>query len=306
MVSKAEAKGAQKAKAAHEEIESPWTLMWKRFRKNKIAMSGLYIFVFLLLFVILGPIISPYDANFMDYGNVNASPTLSHLLGTDELGRDYLTRIMMGGRVSLMVGLFAVVISVVFGSLVGGIAGYYGGMVDNLMMRLTEIVSSFPFLPLAISVSAVLGTRVPAEFKMYITMMVIGLLSWPGLARMIRGQVLSLREMEFMHAAKALGLSDSRIVVRHLLPNTLAYIIVYATLGMAGAIMSESALSFLGLGVTPPTPTWGNMIQYAKDMFVLKSRPWLWIPPGVCILSAVMSINLVGDGLRDAFDPKSN
>ena len=205
-----------------------------------------------------------------------------------------------------MVGLFAVVISVIFGSLVGGVAGYYGGAVDNLMMRITEIVSSFPFLPLAISVSAVLGTSVPAEYKMYITMMVIGLLSWPGLARMIRGQVLSLREMEFMHAAKALGLSDSRIVVRHLLPNTLAYIIVYSTLGMAGAIMSESALSFLGLGVTPPTPTWGNMIQYAKDMFVLKSRPWLWIPPGVCILLAVMSINLVGDGLRDAFDPKSN
>ena len=306
MVSKAAAKDAQKAKSAHEEIEGPWMLMWKRFKKNKIAMSGLYIFGFLLLFVIVGPLVSPYDANFMDYANVNSGPNMAHLLGTDELGRDYMTRIMMGGRVSLMVGLFAVIISVIFGSLVGGIAGYYGGMIDNLMMRITEIVSSFPFLPLAISVSAVLGTSVPAEFKMYITMMVIGLLSWPGLARMIRGQVLSLREMEFMHAAKALGLSDSRIVVRHLLPNTLAYIIVYSTLGMAGAIMSESALSFLGLGVTPPTPTWGNMIQYAKDMFVLKQRPWLWIPPGVCILLAVMSINLVGDGLRDAFDPKSN
>jgi peptide/nickel transport system permease protein len=305
MVSKAEVKDTKKITAAHEEIETPWTLMKKRFKKNKIAMSGLYIFGFLLLFVILGPIISPYDANAMDYASTNVGPSMSHLLGTDELGRDYLTRIMLGGRVSLMVGLFAVIISVIFGSLVGGIAGYYGGFMDNLMMRLTEIVSSFPFLPLAISVSAVLGTRVPSEFKMYITMMVIGLLSWPGLARMIRGQVLSLREMEFMHAAKALGLSDSRIVVRHLLPNTLAYIIVYSTLGMAGAIMSESALSFLGLGVTPPTPTWGNMIQYAKDLFVLKSRPWLWIPPGLCILLAVMSINLIGDGLRDAFDPKS-
>lgn len=306
MVSKAEAKDTKKMTAAHEEIESPWTLMWKRFKKNKIAMSGLYIFGFLLVFVIVGPLVSPYDPNFMDYANTNSGPTMSHFLGTDELGRDYLTRIMIGGRISLMVGLFAVVISVIFGSLIGGIAGYYGGTVDNLMMRLTEIVSSFPFLPLAISVSAVLGTRVPAEYKMYITMMVIGLLSWPGLARMIRGQVLSLREMEFMHAAKALGLSDSRIVIRHLLPNTLAYIIVYSTLGMAGAIMSESALSFLGLGVTPPTPTWGNMIQYAKDLFVLKSRPWLWIPPGLCILLAVMSINLIGDGLRDAFDPKSN
>lgn len=306
MVSKAEAKDTKKLTAAHEEIESPWTLMWKRFKKNKIAMSGLYIFIALLLFVIIGPFLSPYDPNFMDYANTNSGPALSHLLGTDELGRDYLTRIMIGGRISLMVGLFAVVISVIFGSLIGGIAGYYGGAIDNLMMRLTEIVSSFPFLPLAISVSAVLGTRIPADYKMYVTMMVIGLLSWPGLARMIRGQVLSLREMEFMHAAKALGLSDTRIVIRHLLPNTLAYIIVYSTLGMAGAIMSESALSFLGLGVTPPTPTWGNMIQYAKDLFVLKSRPWLWIPPGTCILLAVMSINLIGDGLRDAFDPKSN
>lgn len=307
MVSKKEAKDANKlAGKGHEEIEGPWQLMWKRFRKNKIAMSGLVVFSLLLLFVIVGPWLSPYDPNYMDLVNVNQGPSMAHLLGTDELGRDYLTRLMVGGRISLMVGVFAVVISVVLGAAVGGSAGYYGGFVDNLMMRLTEIVSSFPFLPLAISVSAVVGNSVPAEFKMYITMMVIGLLSWTGLARMIRGQILSLREQEFMHAAKALGLSDTRIVVRHLLPNTLAYIIVYATLGMAGAIMSESALSFLGLGVTPPTPTWGNMVQYARDMFTLKTRPWLWVPPGVCILLAVMSINLVGDGLRDAFDPKSN
>jgi peptide/nickel transport system permease protein len=172
-------------------------------------------------------------------------------------------------------------------------------------MRFTEVVTSFPFLPLAITVSAVLGPRVSGEFRMYVTMMVIGILSWPGLARLIRGQILSLRELEFMQAAKALGLSDRRIVTRHLLPNTLAYIIVSATLGMAGAILTESALSFLGLGVTPPTPTWGNMIQYAREFYVLKTRPWLWIPPGVGILLAVMSINLIGDGLRDAFDPKN-
>lgn len=307
MVSKTEAKESKIAKTSnHEAIEGPWQMMWKRYRKNKIAMSGLIIFGLLLVFVIIGPILSPYDPNYMDYANVNHGPTIEHLLGTDELGRDYLTRLMFGGRISLMVGLFAVVISIVLGCAVGGIAGYYGGAIDNLMMRFTEIVSAFPFLPLAISVQAVIGTSVPAEYKMYITMMVIGLLSWTGLARMIRGQVLSLREQEFMHAAKALGLSDTRIVVRHLLPNTLAYIIVYSTLGMAGAIMSESALSFLGLGVTPPTPTWGNMVQYARDLFTLKTRPWLWIPPGVCILLAVMSINLVGDGLRDAFDPKSN
>lgn len=307
MVSKAEAPEENKVvlKAKEEEIEGPWRLVGKRFKKNGIAVSGLIIFTFMVLMVILGPLLSPYSPDYMDMKALNIPPNASHWLGTDELGRDYLTRILVGGQISIAVGIFAVSISVVLGALIGGSAGYYGGIVDNLLMRLTEIVSSFPFLPLAITISAVLGVKVSPENKMYITMMVIGLLGWPGLARMIRGQVLSLRELEFMHAAKALGLSDVRIVVKHLLPNTLAYIIVYATLGMADAIMAESALSFLGLGVTPPTPTWGNMIQYARDLFTLKSKPWLWIPPGMCILMAVMSINLIGDGLRDAFDPKN-
>lgn len=307
MVSKAEAPEENKVvlKAKEEAIEGPWQLVGKRFKKNGIAVSGLIIFAFMVLMVIIGPLLSPYSPDYMDMKALNIPPNASHWLGTDELGRDYLTRILVGGQISIAVGIFAVSISVVLGALIGGSAGYYGGIVDNLLMRLTEIVSSFPFLPLAITISAVLGVKVSPENKMYITMMVIGLLGWPGLARMIRGQVLSLRELEFMHAAKALGLSDVRIVIKHLLPNTLAYIIVYATLGMADAIMAESALSFLGLGVTPPTPTWGNMIQYARDLFTLKSKPWLWIPPGMCILMAVMSINLIGDGLRDAFDPKN-
>jgi peptide/nickel transport system permease protein len=299
------AETASKTKLRHEKVESPWGMTWNRFKKNKVAIVGLIIFILLLLFVVVGPVLTGYDGNTMNYTNVNQKPTAQHLLGTDELGRDYMTRIMLGGRVSMMVGIFAVTISVIFGSLIGGIAGFYGGKIDNLLMRFTEVVTSFPFLPLAITVSAVLGPRVSGEFRMYVTMMVIGILSWPGLARLIRGQILSLRELEFMQAAKALGLSDRRIVTRHLLPNTLAYIIVSATLGMAGAILTESALSFLGLGVTPPTPTWGNMIQYAREFYVLKTRPWLWIPPGVGILLAVMSINLIGDGLRDAFDPKN-
>lgn len=307
MVSKADEKEAalNVAKQGREEIEGPWRLVWKRFKKNNIALSGVVIFVLLVLMVIVGPLLSPYSPDYMDMKAISMAPSADHWLGTDELGRDYLTRLMVGGQISMAVGVFAVSIMTVLGALIGGIAGYYGGLVDNLMMRLNEIVSSFPFLPLAITISAVLGVKVPPEYKMYITMMVIGLLGWTGLARMIRGQILSLRELEFMQAAKALGISDARIVVKHLLPNTFAYIIVFATLGMADAIMAESSLSFLGLGVTPPTPTWGNMIQYAKDMYTLQMKPWLWIPPGVCILLAIMSINLIGDGLRDAFDPKN-
>ena len=172
-------------------------------------------------------------------------------------------------------------------------------------MRIDEIFMSFPFLPLAITISAVVGTRVEPQQKMYIVMLIIGFLSWPGLARMIRGQILSLREQEFIQAARALGIRDSRIILKHLIPNTVGYIIVSASIGMAGAIMSEASLSFLGLGVTPPIPTWGNLVQNARDIYVLKNRVWLWLPPGICIFLAVMSINLFGDGLRDAIDPKS-
>ncbi len=292
-------------KMIKESIEGPWQMAWKRFRKNKLAMLGGVIILVLIFGAVFAPVLSPYALDDLDYSQVNKPPSAQHWLGTDQLGRDYFTRMLHGSRVSLQVGVFAVLISVVLGSLVGGIAGYYGGWVDNLCMRIVEIVMSFPFLPLAITVSAVVGARLPAEYKMYITMMVIGLLSWTGLARMIRGQILSLREQEFMQAAKALGLSDKRIIIKHLLPNTVAYIIVSATLGMAGAIMTESALSFLGLGVAPPTPTWGNMVQNARDFYILTRRPWLWVPPGLAIFLTVMSINLLGDGLRDALDPKT-
>jgi peptide/nickel transport system permease protein len=289
----------------HEHVIGPWEMVFNRFKKNKIAITGCVILFLLVFGAVFAPVLTPYSEEYRDLKHINKPPSAAHWLGTDEIGRDYLTRVLYGGRVSLMVGIFAVVISVILGSLIGGIAGYYGGVVDDVLMRITEVVMSFPFLPLAITVSAVVGTQVPGEYKMYITMMVIGILSWTGLARLVRGQILSLREMEFMQAATALGLSDMRKIVKHLLPNTLGYIIVSATLALAGAIMTESALSFLGLGVVPPTPTWGNMIQSAREFFVLKTRPWIWIPPGMCIFLTVMSINLIGDGLRDAIDPKS-
>ena len=295
----------EERKEEDQEILTPWKLILRKFKKNPIPKVGLVILIILIASAILAPILTPYDPYEMDFSIINKPPSKAHLLGTDEVGRDYLTRILYGGRVSMKVGIFAVILEVLIGALVGGLAGYYGGWVDNVLMRVVEIFMAFPFLPLAITISAVVGTRVEPQQRMYILMLIIGLLSWPGLARMIRGQILSLREQEFIQAAKALGIRDSKIIWKHLLPNTLGYIIVSATFGMAGAIMSESSLSFLGLGVTPPIPTWGNLVQNARDLYTLKNRVWLWLPPGIMIFLAVMSINLFGDGLRDAIDPKS-
>ncbi len=294
-----------KQKVKKESIETPWTIVRKKFFRSKVAILAMIILSVLIIAVIFAPYLTPYSPEQLNPGNANKPPSSEHLLGTDYLGRDYLTRVLYGGRISLQVGLFAVCITVTIGTLVGGIAGYYGGKIDIFLMRIAEIFLSLPFFPLAITVSAVVGTRLPGEYKMYITMMVIGLLSWPSLARIIRGQILSLREQEFMQAATALGLSDSKKIFKHLIPNVLGYIIVSATLGMASAILTESALSYLGLGVVPPTATWGNMISIANDSYVLLNRPWLWIPPGLCIFLTVMCVNIIGDTLRDAIDPKS-
>ncbi|MGL5069082.1 MAG: oligopeptide ABC transporter permease [Sarcina sp.] len=288
-----------------EKIESPWVLAFKRLKKNKLAMAGLVILSVLLLIVIIGPMIYPHDYLEVDYTKVYQEPSMQHLLGTDNVGRDVLARLIYGGRYSLSIGIVAVAISVTIGSSLGVIAGYYGGKIDGFIMRIVDVFMCFPFLPLLIMVSAVMqAIKVPPEYRIYVVMVVIGLLSWTGTCRMVRGQVLSLREQEFMQAAESLGLSDFRKMFFHLLPNTFAVIIVSATLGIGGAILTESSLSFLGLGVTPPTPTWGNMIQVANDYYTMSNRPWLWIPPGICIFITVMAINIFGDGLRDALDPK--
>lgn len=288
-----------------EKIESPWSVAWKRLRKNKLAMTGLIILIILTLVAIFGPMIYPYDMNKLDYLNIEAPPSVQHILGTDNLGRDVLARLMQAGRISLAVGFVAVTIEVIIGASLGVLAGYYGGVVDAIIMRIVDIFLCFPFLPLLIMLSAVMSDlKVAPEKRMFVVMFIIGLLSWPGLCRLVRGQILSLREQEFMQAAEALGLRDRRKMFTHLLPNTFASIIVSATLGIGGAILTESSLSFLGLGVTPPTPTWGNMIQVVNDSYTLQNMPWLWMPPGICIFLTVMSINIFGDGLRDALDPK--
>lgn len=291
---------------AQQKIYTPGMLIRRKFFKRKIAVFGLIIFSVMLLAIILFAIFGNQEAAMkVNRAFRNAPPDANFWLGTDNVGRDMFARMMQGGQVSMLVGVVAVTIQVLMGMLVGGVSGYYGGWIDNILMRITEIVQSFPFTPLAITVSAILGSRVTANQKLIVVIGLIGFLSWPGLARMIRGQILSLREMEFVQAARALGVKDGRIITRHLLPNTIAYIIVNATIGMAGAILTEASLSFLGLGVPPSTPTWGNLINAGSDMYNLQNRPWLWVPPGVAIFLTVMSINLIGDGMRDAIDPKS-
>src|SRR5690606_26089526 len=229
-----------------------------------------------------------------------------HWLGTDKLGRDILLRVMLAGRISLIVGLVATVISVVIGATIGAIAGFYGKWVDALFMRIADIFMALPTLPILIILGVVLSDlKIDPAQRIYYIMAIIGFLNWTTIARLVRGQILSLREQEFMQATVALGIKDSRKVFRHLLPNTVPIIIVTATLSVAGAILTESALSFLGVGVVPPTASWGNMISAANNLIELDKRPWLWIPPGICVLVTTVAINIMGDGLRDALDPKA-
>lgn len=288
-----------------EKIESigPWRIALRKFMANKVAVAGLIIFVLIVLSVIFVPMIMRIDVYDLDLTQSNQAPSAAHWLGTDDQGRDCLYRLFLGGRISILVGVIAALITVILGCIVGGIAGYYGGVVDNLLMRFCEIIYSLPFTPMIIAVSAAM-LWVPASQKMYTVAFLIGALSWPGLARLVRGQILTLREQEFMQACEALGFSDFSKIFRHLLPNVLSLVIVNATLQMASAILTEAGLSFLGMGVQTPIPSWGNLMNLARDSQVFKNFPWEWIPAGIMCLLTVVSINLVGEGLRDAFDPK--
>lgn len=296
---------ARNKEKKNENVEAlgPWRIAWNRFRKNRIAMTGLIIFVLIILTVIIIPELCGIKVTDYNLDMKNLAPSADHWLGTDKQGRDVFFRLFLGGRISIMVGLISALIVVFLGCVIGGIAGYYGGVVDNLLMRFSEIVYSLPFTPMIIACAAAL-LWTPQTTKMYIVSLLIGLLSWPGLARLIRGQILSLREQEFMQACEALGISDFSKIFRHLIPNVLSMIIVNATLTMASAILTEAGLSYLGMGVTAPTPSWGNLMNLARDSKVFHDYIWQWVPAGFMCVLTVISINLIGEGLRDAFDPK--
>jgi peptide/nickel transport system permease protein len=270
---------------------------WTRFRHHRLAVIGVVILALLTFSAVGAPVIGRYDPNRTSIRLYRKPPTTTHILGSDASGRDVFSRLLYAGRISLSVGLVSVAIYTSIGVILGAFAGYYGGWVDSTIMRLADVVLAFPALIIIITLVSLLGPSV------WNIMMVIGFLGWPSIARILRGQFLALREQEFVLASRAIGSSNRRIIFRHLLPNALAPIIVAATFGMAGAILLEAGLSFLGLGVQPPTASWGNMLNDAQSLPILQSMPWLWLPPGVMIALAVLSINFIGDGLRDAFDP---
>ena len=232
-------------------------------------------------------------------------PTMQHLLGTDRDGNDVFTRLQYGGKISLMIGLICMLLCLFIGITIGGLSGYYGGIVDGIGMRIVDVFLSIPDIPIIILINSMMrAVGVNERAKIYYLMLIIGALYWPGIARVLRGQILSLREREFMIATEAVGLRASRRIIKHLLPNVSPQIIVEATLLVGDVILLESALSFLGLGVSPPFSSWGIMVSSVSDVIVMLDCPYVWVPPGICILLTVMSINFIGDGLRDAFDPK--
>lgn len=269
--------------------------IWHAFIKHKPAVISAVVLFTIILAVLFAPVIAPYKFDSIDLRNTKQPPSLIHMMGTDDLGRDLFTRILFGGRISMSIGVFAALVGTILGSIIGAAAGYYGGSVDNILMRFTDVAFSIPSLPLLIILGSFTKSAVPAMI------LIIGLLSWMPTARVVRSAVLVLRDQEYVVAARMLGASDFQIVFKHILLNTIGPIIVGATLGVGSAIITESSLSFLGLGVTPPTPTWGNMLQAAQS--TMTTKPWLTIFPGMMILIVVLCINFLGDGIQDSFDP---
>jgi peptide/nickel transport system permease protein len=293
---------------------TPGQLVWRRFRRHRMALLGGIGTLLLFIFIIGGSIIIPESrANEADLTKRMAPPSSVHWFGTDSVGRDIFNRIIYGGQISLFIGVLSVLMSVSLGTVIGGIAAYYGGWVDSLLMRFTEAMLAIPSLFLLIVLAKFIGRNI-GQVEIFgrtfsgsigIVILVIGLTSWTYLARIVRANVLSLKELDYISASRALGSSDARIFFSHLVPNTLGAIIVSSTLGLASAILTEAYVSFLGLGVQQPTSTWGNMMQQAQS-FLGQGVWWMWVFPSLFIVFIILCINLMGDGLRDAFDPRSS
>jgi peptide/nickel transport system permease protein len=270
----------------------------RRFLRHRLAVVSSVVFLVIVLSSLFANIVAPYNPNKIDPTAFDAKPSAKHILGTDQVGRDNLSRVIYGGRVSLSVGVVAVAIYMIIGVILGSLAGYYGGKVDMIISRFIDIVLSFPNLLMILVLVSILGPGLRN------IMIVLGLLGWPQIARIVRAEFMHLRVQEFVTAARVVGVPTPRIIIRHIIPNAMGPILVGATFGVAAAILSESGLSFLGLGVQPPTSSWGQMLNASQSLSILDSKPWLWIPPGVMILVSVLCINFIGDGLRDALDPR--
>lgn len=275
-----------------------YVVFWQRLKRNRLALAGGSIVALLFIVSLLAPWIAPADPNTINAYQVLAAPSWQHWFGTDDLGRDVFSRVLFGARISLKVGFVAVGIAVAIGTVVGLVSGYYSGVVDTVLMRVVDVMLCFPAFFLILAVITFLGPSI------WYIMMIIGLTGWMGVSRLVRAETLSIREMDYITAARCIGCSDRRIIFRHILPNVMSPILVSATLGIAGAILTESALSFLGIGVQPPTPSWGNILTSGKDY--IEFAWWLSFFPGLAILITVLAYNLLGEGIRDALDPRVN
>jgi len=276
--------------------ESLGSIFWKRFRRNKLAVAGGIIVLCLFVLAVLAPVFSPYKPNDIDRKHILMQPDIHHPLGTDDLGRDVLSRMIYGARISLAVGFVAVGIATLIGIVFGAVAGYYGGWIERIIMRFIDIMLTIPTFFLILAVIAFV------EPSIWNIMIVIGLTGWMGVARLVRAEFLSVKERDYVLAARALGASDLRIIFRHVMINSMAPVLVSAVLGIAGAVLVESALSFLGIGVQPPTPSWGNILTLGKDN--IEIAWWLSVFPGLAILVTVLGYNLLGEGIRDSIDPR--
>jgi len=281
---------------AREKRRSPWWEVWRRLRRNKAALVGMTVVVLLVVVAVLAPVLAPYDPNQTNMTQRLKAPSSAHPLGTDNFGRDMLSRVIYGSRISLYVGFVAVGIGAIFGGILGAICGYYGGRLDNFIMRCMDVLLAIPQIILAIAIVGALGT------SLLNLMIAVGISQLPRYARVVRASALTVRGQEFVEAAKAVGASDARIIVENILPNCMAPIIVQSTLGVAQAILSAAALSFLGLGIQPPTAEWGSMLSSGRQF--LRQAPYLTFFPGLAISIVVLALNIFGDGLRDSLDPK--
>lgn len=273
-----------------------WRDAWHRLKRNKSAMLGLVILILLILCAIFADVLAPYPYDMQDYDSTFLFPNSEHLLGTDNFGRDILSRIIHGSRISLFVGFASVIVALVFGGLLGAVSGYYGNKIDNVIMRAMDVLMAIPGMLMAISLAAALG---PGLINMVIAIAISGI---PGYARVVRACVLTIKDQEYIEAAQCNGASDIRIILKHIIPNCMAPLIVEATLDMAGSILSASSLSFLGLGIQPPTPEWGSMLSTARQY--IRGYWHMTTFPGLAIMITIFALNMLGDGLRDALDPK--
>ena len=281
---------------------SPFAIARKKFVRNKLAMMSLFFLLIVSIVSILAPYITTADITRINIGQMSLEPSSEHWLGTDKSGRDVFTRLLYGGRISLLVGICCTLFVILLGTLIGSISGYFGGAVDSLLMRFTDFILNFPFLVFVIVLNAILFGKVNG---LWVLIGTISLLSWGGIALIVRSKILAEKENEYITAAISIGCSPTKVIVKHLLPNILSTIIVQATITFATMIVAETGLSFLGFGVPQEIPSWGNMLNSANEPDVLQFKLWIWVPPALIITITILSINFIGEGLKDAFNPKS-